>query len=102
MARMQLENRTISIDVLHNLLTSLDEGMGARLTYFVFDPNFFGPPLTVFETTDGTGKAVAIDQMMAQINSRGFGQLTPEQFEARNAELRALLNEALRWLSFFV
>jgi|CXWL01.1.fsa_nt_gi hypothetical protein len=95
MARLQLENRRISINDLHDLVTSLDDGMGARLTYFVFDPNFFGPPMTVFETADGAGKAVALNQMMNEINSKGFGQLDHEQMEARDAELRSMLKEIL-------
>ena len=45
MARLHMEGRRITLAELYHLLTSLEEGLGARLTYFIFDPNFSGPPL---------------------------------------------------------
>lgn len=40
MARMHQSNLRITIDDLYDLLTNLDTGLGARLTYHLFDPNF--------------------------------------------------------------
>jgi hypothetical protein len=95
MARLRLEGRTITISALHDLLTSLDAGMGARLTYFVFDPNFFGPPLTIFETRDGTGKAIRMDELFGAIFAGGFQELTHEELQQREQEFRLLLQELL-------
>ncbi len=95
MARMHIEKRSITIAALHNLLTSLEDGMGARLTYFVHDPTKFGPPATVFETRDGTGKAVRIDELFSRIQGEGFAQLNHEDLQRREVELRAMLRELL-------
>ncbi|MEK7757897.1 MAG: hypothetical protein AAB385_11865, partial [Planctomycetota bacterium] len=95
MARMQLDGRRITLADLHDLLTSLDDGIGARLTYFVFDPTVFGPPSTVFETRDGAGKAVRIDELFGRIAAGGFQEMTPEELQRRDAEFRTLLRDLL-------
>ncbi len=95
MARLQMEERTITISALHELLTSLDTGIGARLTYFIFDPNFFGPPLTMFETADGAGKGVNLDDLFGRIAAGGFRQLDHEQLQAREQQFRSVLRELL-------
>ncbi len=95
MAQLQLEGRQITLADIYDLLTSLDDGMGARLTYFVFDPTVFGPPATIFETRDGTGKAVHLDDLYGRIAAGGFQELSPEDLQRRDAEFRALLRELL-------
>ncbi len=95
MAQLQLEGRRISVNDLHAVLTDLQEGMGARLTYFVSDPHFFGPPLTVFETADGKGTAISMEQVFAEFYAEGFDTFDPEEIDRRDAELRALLVELL-------
>jgi len=47
MARLQMTGATITVGELQDLLTNLDTGLGARLTYFLFHPNFFAPSLIV-------------------------------------------------------
>ena len=95
MAEMQLQGRRITLGGLYELLTNLDDGMGARLTYFVFDPNFFGPPLSVFQTADGRGKAIDLEALFASFFAEGFNDLTPEEMELKDAELRQLLRDML-------
>ena len=95
MARLQLEGRRITLGALTRVLSSIDDGMGARFSYFVHDPNFFGPPLNIFETADGAGKAVNIQELFQQFADRGFQNLTREEVEARESELRTLLTELL-------
>lgn len=95
MARLQIEGRRITLGTLARIVSSIDDGLGARLSYFVQDPNFFGPPLNIFETADGTGKAVNIQELFQQFMDRGFQNLTREEVEAREAELRTLLTELL-------
>ena len=95
MARLHLENRTITLGDLYELLTSLENGLGARLTYFVFDPTFFGPPLNIFETADGLGKAVNIEKLFRRFFEAGLTDLDPETFDQQEGELRALMLELL-------
>ncbi|MEK7731710.1 MAG: hypothetical protein AAB363_07615, partial [Planctomycetota bacterium] len=95
MARMQLERRKITLADVHELLTSIDDGIGARLTYFVFDPTVSGPPATVFETSDGAGKAIHMQEVFARIAAGGFQQMSPEELQQRDADLRTLLRDLL-------
>lgn len=95
MARLQLDNRRITINDLYDLLTSIDSGLGARLTYFIFDPNFPGPPLNVFETANGKGKAINIERIFFEFADQGLGELKPDDFERRENQLRRLLRERL-------
>ena len=95
MAQLQLENRRITINDLYDLLTSTEDGLGARLTYFIFDPNFPGPPLNVFETANGEGKAINLERIFFEFFNEGFGELTPEEFDRQEAQLRRLINDAL-------
>lgn len=95
MARLQLEGRHVTLSELRDLLTNLEDGIGARLTYFVFNPTVFGPPATVFETQDGAGKPVRIEELFGRMAADGFQGMTPEDFERRDAELRSMLQELL-------
>lgn len=95
MARFQFEGRTISLGALHDVLTSLDTGLGLRMIFELQDPNFAGPPLSVFQTADGVGLALNLQQLMVSFAQQGFDQATPEQLQARDAQVRALLQEKL-------
>ncbi len=95
MARLQSRNRRITLADLHLLLTDIDEGLGARLTYFVELPNFFGPPLDIFETADGQGKAVNLNRLFARIFDGGFFNLDEAAFDRRESELRGVVRELL-------
>ncbi len=96
MARLQSEGRRISLANLHALLTDIDGGLGARLTYFLEDPNFFGPPLTVFETADGKGKAINMEKLFARIFDAGFGKSSVDDFENNEQQVRLLMKDLLR------
>jgi len=95
MARLQMSGATITVGELHDLLTDLDTGLGARLTYFIFDPNFFGPPLMVFETADGTGLALDESRIFAGFGEEGLDTVDFDSFEEFEARLRAKLAELL-------
>lgn len=71
MAVLHLENRTITIRNLHRLLTDIDVGFGARITYFPpFHEGFTGG--IIFETADGTGIELNIDQLLADFFNTGL------------------------------
>lgn len=95
MARLQLDGRRVTLGDVHEVLTSLEEGLGARLTYFIHDPNYFGPPLDVFETADGQGKAINLGHFFDRIFEEGLDDVAPEDFEATEGRIRALLIELL-------
>ncbi len=95
MARLHLADRHITIGDLHDLLTSIDDGLGARLTYFIFDPNFPGPPLNIFETTNGEGKAINLERIFFEFFNEGFGELNPEEFDRQEGQLRRLIRNLL-------
>ncbi len=95
MARLQLEGRRITLGALARIISSIDDGLGARFNYFVQEPNFFGPPLNIFETADGAGKAVNIHELFQQFAERGFQDLSREEVESRESELRTLLTTLL-------
>jgi hypothetical protein len=95
MARLHLAGRVITLDDLYALVTDLQYGLGARLTYFIHDPTFFGPPLNVFETTDGAGRAINLDELFRGFFESGFDDFDPEAFERREQELRRMLQELL-------
>jgi len=95
MARLTEGGGRITLGQLYEALTSIDNGLGLRLTYSIFDPNFAGPPLTVFETTDGQGRALNLERLFQRVFENGFGNLDPEQFDNRRDEFRSLLDEVL-------
>ncbi|NOT00910.1 MAG: hypothetical protein HOP29_09800 [Phycisphaerales bacterium] len=95
MALLQQENRSITLGDLYELLTSIDDGLGARLIYFLHDPNFFGPPLAVFETQDGRGLAISLDRIFMRLADAGFNSPDPTVIEQRQTALRQLLGEVL-------
>ncbi len=95
MAQLQLDGRTISLGDLYDLVTSIESGLGVRLIFFVADPNFAGPPMTVFQTADGKGLAVNFDQLLASFMAGGFADAPPEDLQRRDAELRALMRRLL-------
>jgi hypothetical protein len=91
MARLTDRGARITLGDLYDVLTSIEDGLGARLTYMLFDPNFHGPPLNVFETEDGKGKAMNLDRLFRTLFEDRLNELSPEQFEQKQAEIRALL-----------
>lgn len=95
MAELHLENRTITLGELYEVLTNADNGLGVRLMYFLFDPNFFGPPLSVFETADGQGIALNLERLFFEFFNNGFNEFDPESFETREDEFRTLLTDLL-------
>ena len=95
MARLQLSGARVTVGDVYDLLTDIDTGLGARLTYFVFDPNFFGPPLTVFETADGKGLSLNVDRLFERLRNRGFDNVDAETFAQREADLRAEIKSLL-------
>jgi hypothetical protein len=95
MARLQVDGRRITLASLYDLLTSVERGLGARLTYFVFDPNFVGPPLTVFQTENGEGKAINLEKIFRRFSDEGFGNIRPEDFDRQEQRLRRLIAELL-------
>lgn len=95
MAALSLSGATISVNDLYDVITSVDDGLGVRLTYNFHDPNFFGPPLTVFETEDGQGKAISLDEIFRRLSQEGFDDVDSTSFEDREAEFRAIINDIL-------
>lgn len=95
MAQLHLQNRRITIGDLYDLLTDINDGLGTRLTYFVEDPNFFGPPLNVFETADGEGKAINLERLFRRLADEGFDNLTPEDIQQREGAIRGVLTDLL-------
>ncbi len=97
MARLQTQGRKITLGDLHAVLTDIDGGLGGRLTYFLNDPNFFGPPLTVFETADGKGKALNIQKLFSRLSDSGFVGVNDEaEFEAAEVGIRTLIKDLLQ------
>jgi len=97
MARFQSQGRKITLGDLHALITDIDGGLGARLTYFLDDPNFFGPPLTVFETVDGKGKAINLEKLFSRLFDSGFVGVSDEaNFQAAENDIRFLIKDLLR------
>lgn len=97
MAALHLQRRQLRLSDLYQLLTSLEDGLGARLTFFLDDPGFFGPPLDVFETADGDGLALDLGRLFERIFAADFDDfVTPEEFERRDGELRGILADLLR------
>ncbi len=95
MARLHLGGAELTVGEVYDLLTDIDTGFGARLTYFVFDPNFFGPPLTVFETADGTGLSLDMEKLFRALFEGGFGDVDADSFEEKAAALRAEIKTLL-------
>ena len=95
MARLHLEHRRITLAALYDLLTSLDAGLGLRLTFFIADANFVGPPLTVFETADGKGRAINPERLFRRFMMEGLDEVNQDSFTDRESEVRQLLRELL-------
>ncbi len=95
MAQLDLDGKRLTLRQLYEMLTDINEGMGLRLTYFVEDPHFVGPPLTVFETTDGNGFAVNLDELFARVFAADVGGLDDDDFETKDRTLRQILTEVL-------
>ncbi|MGB0715098.1 MAG: hypothetical protein ACPGXK_04420 [Phycisphaerae bacterium] len=95
MAALHLQGRVITLDNLFELLTDVTAGMGLRLTYFVEDPHFGGQPLVVFQTEDGQGKAINIDQMFERVfeTERSTSFLDDEETFVTN--IRSILADTL-------
>ncbi len=96
MAKLQLEGRTISFNDLYELLTSVDKGLGVRLVYQLFDPNFFGPPRTVFETADGSGKAINLERIFSRLFDAGIQDVDAESFDSSETNIRSIMKDILK------
>ncbi|MCB9867507.1 MAG: hypothetical protein H6816_12855 [Phycisphaerales bacterium] len=95
MAEQELAGKKITIRALYAALTDIGDGLGARLTYEIHDPNFGGPPLTVFQTADGAGKALNLEQLYRRFFEQGLNLVTEEDLNQANARLAQTLNELL-------
>lgn len=94
-ATAHLAGHVISLDDLYQVMTSLNDGLGLRLTFELFDPNFFGPPLNIFQTADGRGKAISFEELFFRLFEEGVHDVDFENFDEKETQLRALLNELL-------
>ncbi|MFQ5462897.1 MAG: hypothetical protein ACE5E5_09755 [Phycisphaerae bacterium] len=95
MARLDLQGKRLTLRKLYEMLTDIEQGMGLRLTYFVEDPHFVGPPLTVFETPDGNGFAVNLEELFFRVFEADVGGIEDSDFEAKDLTLRRILREIL-------
>lgn len=91
MTRLGERGARVTLGDLYDVLTDLEGGLGARLTYMFHDPNFFGPPLNVFETADGKGKAMQLERLFQRLFDARLNELTPEEFQQKQAEIRQIL-----------
>ena len=89
MAALHLENRTISLRNLHRLLTDVDVGLGARITYSVPFFDRFQEPGLVFESADGTGIIRNIEQLLFNFKDSGLFSLDAD-FDSLVDELQAI------------
>lgn len=94
MAAAFLANKTITLGELHRIVVDLHKGMGVRLSYTRWNgPD--QPPAQVFETTDGGGLSINMDEFFNQLNSVPLDNPDPDQFARHEAEVRQTLVDFL-------
>ena len=94
MARLYLDRKTIRLAELYRAIVDVEIGMGARLSYFVWDPQTGGGE--VFEGADGRGAPVDLEQLFAGLEEIGAGDFRPENFELVQADMRSVLRDFLQ------
>ncbi|MCB9849399.1 MAG: hypothetical protein H6817_01690 [Phycisphaerales bacterium] len=95
MARIDVLGNRITLAELYAALTDIEDGLGARLTHELFDPNFAGPPLTVFQTEDGRGKAIDLEQIYRRIFESGLNRVDDQSLDDINADLHQAMVDLL-------
>ena len=97
MAELHLEGRTITLGSLYRLLTDVEIGLGARLTYVMPTPGHRGPPPTVFETEDGIGVERNVEPLMFALSQGGLADAGADADDIRALEdpLREAMAELL-------
>jgi hypothetical protein len=95
MADLDLRGGRITLRALHAALTDLETGLGARLTYMIDDPNFAGPPLTVFESADGKGQAIDLERLFFRFFQDGLNVQGEEDLDQIDRQFQTALNDLL-------
>ena len=93
MAQMFLDGKTVSLSDLHQVVVDVTKGMGARLIYPSF--NFEGPYTEIFETADGTGIELNLQDLFMQLEQLGAFSPDPDNFEEIKVTMRNILVEFL-------
>jgi hypothetical protein len=89
MADLYLAGKTLSLEDLYEVLVGM-EGLGVRLTYMT-NNGPTAPPLNVFETADGQGAQLNLEQLHQQLRALGLDRPDPGTFEQKKAQLRTFL-----------
>lgn len=94
MAEAYLDGKTISLGDLHHLLVDLDTGLGARLTYPMWNgPQ--APPSQVFQGNDGEGVEIDRDAVRDAVDDLRVDSFDDDSFGQKKADLRNVLKEFL-------
>ncbi len=91
MAELYLEGATLSLADLYNVIVDLEVGLGARLSYFRWDPETGG--VEVFESADGAGIELNMEELFNRIHELGAFNPSPEEFETQQQRVREALQE---------
>lgn len=91
MAELYLNGATVSLGDLYRVIVDLEIGLGARLSYFRWDPETGG--VEVFESADGAGIELNMEDLFNRIHETGGFDPGPEAFEMQQQQVRALLQE---------
>lgn len=93
MAQLFLDGKTISVTDLYRLIVDNEIGMGARLAHP--QPGRFeeGPPPMVFQTDDGEGVVLDMEELRMQIHEIDFDEFDPDSFEQHVADVRDIVME---------
>lgn len=95
-ARLHLQDRTITVRNLYRILTDESVGLGVRLTYVVPTPMHDGPPPMVFESADGNGVARNMDELFGLLEAEfDDGSATLEELAAKDERVRQIMREML-------
>ncbi len=95
-ARLHLQDRTITVRNLYRILTDEAVGLGVRLTYVVPGPMPDGPPPMVFESADGNGVARNVDELFRMLEGDfDDGTATLEELAAKDERIRQVMREML-------
>jgi hypothetical protein len=89
MADLYLAGKTLLLRDLYDVLVSTD-GLGVRLMYMT-NNGPTAPPLNVFETADGQGVQLSLEQLNQQLRTLGLDRPDPGTFEQKKAQLRTFL-----------
>ena len=98
MVELHLEGRMITLGNLYRLLTDIEIGLGARLTYNLPMPgDGASTPMMMFQTADGTGTARDVNTLMEALAYSGLSDpnISFEDLQAQEAMLREAMAELL-------